>query len=142
MHCYYRLLLLIALLILVGCASNQQSQTQADPPDDRQTEGDMSQLPSLPDGRSTSVALVDILDGSHVFQKSANASVVGSDLVLTSGLNTVSWGIWEFSPGQNYLASVEIMLSVQEGDEAYIALADYSRGIWEHDGPPTGGKQL
>jgi len=143
MHCYYRICcLLIVLLVMVSCASSQQSQTQAERADDSQTAWDMVQLPPLPDGRSASVALVDILDGSQASQHSTNAEVVDSDLVLTSGSNVISWGIWEFNPALNYLTSVEIMMSVPEGQEAYIALADYSRGIWEHDGPVTGGKLL
>lgn len=136
MHCHYRVYcLLVVLLVMVGCTSNQQLQTQADPPNDTQAEWDMVQLPALPEGRSMSVFHGDALFGSEVFQKSANASISSMKLELMSDSDTVSWGIWEFDPGLNYLTSVEISFSVPEGHEAYIALADYSRGIWEHYGP-------
>lgn len=97
-------------------------------------------LPQLPDGKLPSELTGSTIEGSEFFDKQDNASVAAGDLELDSSPDSISWGMWELVPGSGNLVSVEILLSVEPGHQAYVAIADYSVGHWVIDGPLTDSK--
>ncbi|MEZ5338582.1 MAG: hypothetical protein R3F46_09980 [bacterium] len=125
------------VFMLAGCAASPWSQSRTPTP----VSPPFPNLPALPVDRQADVIVADHLLGSELLDRSANASVSGDVLELQSSINSVSWGIWRFSPGSvAELQDMEILAEPQAGDELYIGLADYASGRWDFDGPLPGGK--
>ena len=139
---FYILILVAFVAITTGCSSSQQNDTQPNTAPELHTPWNPGALPPVPDGRSVSASFSATQQGSDVLHHSPNSTIAGDDLILTSGLNSISWGIWEFSPGQQYVTSAEIVMSVPEGLEAWIAVADYEQQAWDFEGPLSGGMQI
>jgi len=137
-------LLLVALIILTSC-------TGAAAPAELQGNGSAPDaaalllsggLPALPEGREASTAVDWYVDGKDTFDRSLTASDGDTSLYLPSGIGELAWGIWQFNPWLESIESIQVEMSIPGGDEAYVALADYSKGAWEFDGPLTTGKSL
>lgn len=101
-----------------------------------------SGLPPLPEDRRAAELSGQTVQGSAAVDMSFNAAVSDTDLELVSSSNGTSWGIWRLALGNNEPLSVEVLLDLPEGDEAWFALANYTTGRWQFDGPNVLGKVL
>jgi len=127
---------MLLLCLLGSCDSREPAiDTQAGPPL-------AALLPAFPDKREPAAAFSEQLLGKDWFSRSANSLSNGDALLLPSPVNGIAWGIWKLSPGLRTLETVEAVIGAASGDEIYFALSDYSRGIWEIEGPASGGMIL
>ena len=99
-------------------------------------------LPPLPVDREASAVIVKELKGRDALLRSDGAEPVGDALKLAPEAAAPAWGIWRFYAGLEYLQSAEVVMAVDVGAEAYIALADYGKGAWVFDGPLSAGKSI
>jgi len=127
--------LLVLTVALCSCAGSQPGGTPADT-------ALLAQLPPLPDAKAPSELSGDVVEGNETWNSSFNAVPIETDLELSSGVNTMCWGIWRLQPGEDELLGVEIQLSVSGDDEAWAAVANYELGRWEFEGPLTAGQEL
>jgi hypothetical protein len=139
-----RHLLLIALIILTSCTG---ALTPADPLETGSAPGAVALLlsgglPPLPEGREASTARVSEVNGNEADFHSVNAIEDGTVLDLISQSNAFSWGVWEFNPWLESLTSIQVVMSIPDGEEAWIALSNYSKGTWDFEGPLTAGKSV
>lgn len=126
----------VCVICLLGCAGQRAALDGAGAP-----AGLAAKLPGLPAVHSAAGVLETSVDGSAVFDKSASAVVNAPVLELSAAAGELCWGIWEL-PAVDELRYLDVSLSIAEGQEAYLALADYSRGTWELTGPVDAGRVL
>lgn len=143
MNCYL-FALLASIILLVSCTSHGSQVPTTPQPGESVAAGDLNLngFPPIPTDRQPAEITQTILLGSEAYEHSDNATVDGTTLVLNSDMSNFSWGIWRFSPGEQTLISVEVDMTMQPGNEAYIGLADYSTGSWDFSGPYTGTQTL
>ena len=150
-------LLLFAIVVLnSSCVGGRAAsgERMEFPRRDRQTESgvDMSsspaavdsgglagKLPPVPAQRETSVIAI-IRDGKDTYDRSAGAEV-GSSLILIAPEDGICWAIWQLGD-ESPPACIDLDLTVPLGNQAYIALADYTRGSWEIQGPVFASRVL
>lgn len=134
-----RQLLVVTVAILAGCAG-------ATTPDGFGPSTDAallrSSLPPLPANHDASTINTTETDGRYTVDRSLNAIDNNQALDLISGSNELSWGIWVFNPVLEKIESLQVVMTVPDGDQAWIALSDYSQGSWQIDGPLAAGKSL
>jgi hypothetical protein len=99
-------------------------------------------LPALPNERQPAEAFTKQVLGKDWFSRSSNTLSNGDALLLPSPTNGIAWGIWKLSPGLKSLESVEVVIGAASGNKIYFALSDYSRGVWQIEGPAAGGQIL
>ncbi|MCB1187578.1 PKD domain-containing protein [bacterium] len=139
--------MLAALLTLLNaCADGGQAITDLQPvatvsgPQSSSNQLDNSLLPALPEGRSAAGLTETSVNGDNTFSRSSSATPVSPVLQLASSTGELSWGIWEL-PAVDELRYLDIEMFVPEqSGSVYIALADYSKGTWDIQGPVFAGR--
>jgi len=139
MRCIKLALLFTVLLAFAGCVSKPQVETSEPGAMDRVLAGG---LPLLPDDRETSSTNVSEVNGKDTFERSLNAVDDDTALELISGADDLSWGLWRFNPPLAAIVSIQVVMDVPDGEEAYIALSNYANGVWDFDGPLSAGKSV
>jgi len=138
------LILLIAALQVAGCAGQQQAGQS--PPPDVAPGGNSLQLaellPPLPDPRAASIVFVTEIHGRDTTSRSLNAVDDGTALQLASATDAMAFGIYRFKPYEKQIMSLQVMMTIPDGDAAYVALGDYSGGRWQIEGPFSGDQVL
>jgi hypothetical protein len=129
--------LVAALIILTSCAGVAKPGVPQDSIPAQETGVILldCSLPALPRSHEVNAVVVTTLSGKDTFDQSLNAIIKGEALELPSEANELAWGIWEFSPWLESIQDVQVVVAVDDGDELYIALGDYSRGVWDIKGP-------
>jgi len=140
----YGLHLLAGVALLVSCTGQPSSVTAPG------TNANLavavqflhSGLPPVPPDRVVDAVFNAELNGIETHDRSLNAVAEGDALQLISGSNSLSWGVWRFSPRMAALTSVEVVMTVPDGEQAYIGLAEYDRNAWHFSEPVTAGATL
>lgn len=93
--------------------------------------------------RSAAGLTETLIQGKFTLLRSSGALDNGTALRLMSGAGSMEWGLYAFDPQGNAPDSVSVALDVDDdGSLAWIALPDYSKGVWEWHGPLAAGKTL
>ncbi|MCB1216507.1 hypothetical protein KDL44_03900 [bacterium] len=100
------------------------------------------QLPQLPLDRETATPVSETVYGNEAIEASTNASTDGNALKLQSTGQTLSWGIWQISAAGSELENVQVFLDIEPGDQAYMAVANYSAGSWDFLDPVDGSTTI
>jgi hypothetical protein len=101
-------------------------------------------LPAIPPGRNSSIIINFFVGGDETFAHSDGAIIVDFKTALESQAGELSWAIWELNAyDRPMFLEIDLGLTSPIGaDEgAYVGIADYSRGLWEIQGP-FGGKRI
>lgn len=125
--------LVIASLSLFSCTAGQNPEL-APPPAPQLAAELLGQLPALPQERQATGLSESQLDGSATYDKAVSAISNAPALELSAAGGELCWGMWEL-PAVNEPRYLAVNLDVTEGDQAYLALADYASGSWEFSGP-------
>lgn len=141
-------LLSIAVLLALACCAAGSDFGRSDPA--AGTEAMIQQLsralPPLSSVRAASTANIAELDGKFTAVRSLNAIDNDLALDLISGTNELSWGVWSFNLQLQELDNLQVVMTVPDsgpdGDQAWIALSDFSHDTWEFHGPLTAGQSL
>jgi hypothetical protein len=99
-----------------------------------------NQLPPLPQGRQASVLMDFTQLGQQALWREASAVDEGTALRLASTSGAICWGAWGFSNAKNATTCV-VDYSGVAGAQAYFAISDYTKGVWELRGPLPGPQQ-
>jgi len=103
-------------------------------------------LPPIPPSRGSAELVNDSLRGMDYFAKSPYAQVTPETwLSLDAPFGLLSWGIWAFEANGGEFTgqpAITVDLDVPSGEEVWLALADYSRGAWDIQGPFTDDETL
>lgn len=92
-------------------------------------------LPAVPPARRTSVQSTTEVGALDTFDRGANTVELDATLLLNSDSATTSWALYEFNYGLEFLAQVQVLLTISGLSEVYVAVADYSQNSWELRGP-------
>jgi len=143
----YRAAVLWALLVVVAAGCGGRERLEQGPGLQGATPG--TELPALSgldaaareQARKAAGLTETLIQGKFTLMRSLGAVDNGTalDLISSSGME---WGLYAFDPQGNTPDSLAVLLDVPAGNSAWVALADYSRGVWEWFGPLTGGKTL
>ena len=117
---------------LSACAGPEHSaNTQLLPTSDAAASpaGASQNLPFPPD-RGSAALTEDLILGKDTYSRGGTAFDDGTALELESTPGNMSYGIWRFNT-ENELRYVEVRLSVQGSDVAYVALANFGDGSWD-----------
>lgn len=148
LHTTLRVLALTSVLaaFMAGCAGRDATSPQLGL--DTGAGSQSSGLPALSmldsslqaQRRHTAGLTETLILGKFTFLRSAGALDNGTALQLNTGPASMEWGLYGFDPQNNTLDSVSVALDVGNGSQAWVALADYSKNVWEWHGPLTAGK--
>ncbi len=143
---------LVIVLLAAGCGGTSSTPIEsgllvdvAEAPDTARTAGlpALSTLDSaLAQTRGSAGLTETLILGKFTFLRSANAVENGTALQLSASAGSLEWGVYGLDLQGTALDSVSVALDVDDDSEAWIALADYSKGVWEWHGPLTAGKTL
>lgn len=98
-------------------------------------------LPELPAGRVPTALTETSRNGAESFARSSSALPADPVLQLNSAPDSLAWGIWEL-PALDELRYLDVQLALPAGQQAWLALADYSTQRWELFGPVVSGRVL
>ncbi|MEZ5338584.1 MAG: hypothetical protein R3F46_09990 [bacterium] len=100
-------------------------------------------LPAVESLRVPAELLNTATDGADFTFKTDNAAIDGTALSLSSTQQEPSWGIWQLVPADDeQLVSLQVLLDVSAGNEAWIAVANHASGRWDFSEPQQGGFSL
>lgn len=136
-------IVLMAVIVMTGCTGSDQSNTAPGQLIEQIPVLQLisTQMPAIPVDRATEAAFSYELNGIDTYDRSANAIANGTALDLISGSNNIAWGIWQFGDLAN-LSQVLAVIDVSPGEAVYLALADFTSGTWDFDGPLSAGKTI
>ncbi len=149
-HLFTAAVLLLA--VLAGCSGAPRGNAlspalqAADPAGSAGTsrsgaKPDLRGLPALPSGRRSSGLLETSVNGDETFSRSASTLEAPPLLQISSAAGQLGWAIWEL-PATDELRYLDIAMTVPPGQQAWLALADYSTGRWQLEGPVVSGRVL
>ena len=133
------LILSILILMFLGCS--QQAQPGIPSHGDLSPATLVDQLPPLPVARTANVLMSFTVQGLQTALRDLNAWDEGTSLRLASSTGTMTWGIWGFA-NATAASSCMVDFNGSAGSEAYFAISDYARGVWEISGPLPGPQQV
>lgn len=123
------LLLLISLML---CACGQSSRMPVLSGGEQPAPAFARHLP-FPVDRELAALSTTTIDGSATAQRSSGAVDQGSSLLITAAA-LPEYGIYTFSP-KNTPNQVTVTMSSAQTGAYWVALANYTKGYWELDGP-------
>lgn len=132
-------ILILLLSIACSCGGQQAAPAGQDLPPAVTAAQSQHGLPALDTLRESSLAFSLEQDGNMATAQSPTAIVDGSELLLPSGSNFASWGIWSFDSGYDYPTMLNAVVNVPDGDEFWLAVSDYEDGRWQFSGPYGSG---
>lgn len=145
MNIYSRALFAFLALLLTGCASQSPADPSAKAQQPTSTAALTHGLPKLPAGRQTTGLLETSKNGVQTFARGGSSLDVDPVLQLTAGAGAMSWAMWEL-PAADELRYLDVQLSSpqlnSDAAEIYLALADYSSGRWQLEGPVVASRVL
>ncbi|MCB1218278.1 hypothetical protein KDL44_12865 [bacterium] len=137
-----RFILTLFILLIVGLAGCGGLRTDGIPvevPDHLPGQEFSTELPAMDSLRSASQEFTLQQNGSMAALSTATAIIDGNDLLLPSGANYSSWGIWTFACGYDYPTTLSTVVEVSPGSEYWLAISDYGSGRWNISGPHHSG---
>lgn len=140
---YLAVALLAGLALLCSCIGQPSHESMAQPDAGLAAEDQFLRggLPPVSALREVDATFTAELNGSDVYMADY-AFPDGDYLDLISAGNAVSWAIWRFSPRMASVKSVDVVMTVPDGEKAYIGLAEYNRNMWHFGDPVTEGQTL
>jgi PKD repeat protein len=100
-------------------------------------------LPGIASLRAAAEVLSNVQNPENFFAASPDAVGGGGQVVLDASSHpSLQWAVWAFNPGELPLASVDVDLALGPDRECFIGKANFTRNVWEIDGPiEAGGTQ-
>ncbi len=136
------LLSILLVLLFTGCAASRNSSDAVLPAGQLQSASGLPTLADLPDSpavRQSSSTFALEQNGVEAATQSLTAIPDADKLLLPSGSNFTSWGIWSFDAGYNYPTQISVVMNLAGEDSAWVALSNYETGRWEFHGPYSSG---
>jgi inhibitor of cysteine peptidase len=128
--------LTLFVCLLMSCSGNIRQDTQiASLQTELKGQPPASSLPPFPVDRAAAELLNNVIKGSEYFEKSSGPLSSTNSLFFDVPASVTDFAIYRFPVGDDQLVKLTLDLTISAGNQAWVGLADFSKGRWQFGSP-------